>query len=61
MNENLKKYAKGKKIKLWEIADALGIADTTFSKRLRYPLTEDMEKLIYEIIDRQVSRRENND
>ena len=38
MNEDIKAYAKIHKVKLWQVADALGITDTQFSRKLRYEL-----------------------
>ena len=38
-NTDLREYAKNHKVKLWKIADSLGITDTNFSKKLRYELS----------------------
>ena len=51
MNENIKKYAKDNNVKLWQIADKLGVCDTGFSKRLRHPLSRVEENKIFAIVD----------
>ncbi|MBR2685315.1 MAG: hypothetical protein IKE59_04615 [Erysipelotrichaceae bacterium] len=50
-NKTVRNYAKKMNVNLWEVAKVLGIADTTFSKHLREPLTEKAEKEIIAIID----------
>lgn len=50
-NTDLREYAKNQKVKLWEIADSLGITDTNFSKKLRYELSPEKKKEIFAIID----------
>ncbi len=37
-NTEFRQYAKRRGVLLWEVADALGIADTTLSKSLRHEL-----------------------
>ena len=39
-NEKLRIYAKEKGVKMWQIADALHIADSTLCRRLRRELSE---------------------
>lgn len=39
-NTEFRQYAKRRGVLLWEVADALGIADTTLSKLLRHELPE---------------------
>lgn len=51
MNESLKKYAKSKGVKLWEIADRLGIADSNFSRMLRHELSAEKSIQIKQIIE----------
>lgn len=51
MNESLKKYAKSKGVKLWEIADRLGMADSNFSRMLRYELSAEKSIQIKQIIE----------
>lgn len=51
-NEMIRKYARTKDVRLWQIAEELGITDTTFSKRLRKKLSENEEKKVLHIIDK---------
>ena len=51
-NQDIRRTAAGAGIKLWQIADALGIADCSLSRKLRKELPEDEKKEIFSIIDR---------
>ena len=51
-NTFVREYAKESGILLWQIAEALGMRDSNFSKLLRHPLTEAMENEICSIIDK---------
>lgn len=51
-NEDIRRYAKQKKIKLWQIANALHINDGNFSRKLRVEFTEEKKREIYQIIDK---------
>ena len=50
-NEDIRAYAKVNKVKLWQIADALGITDACFSRKLRYELDPDLKRKIIKLID----------
>lgn len=50
-NEEVRAYAKQKNVKLWLIAERLGIADSSFSRMLRYEITEEKKAEIKAIID----------
>ena len=50
-NTDIKQAARVAKVKHWQIADALGIRDTEFSRRLRFPLPEDEKNKIMKIIE----------
>lgn len=51
-NLDIKKYAKVKKVKLWQVSEKLGYAhDTAFSKSLRHELSDEKKAEIYKIID----------
>lgn len=52
VNADIKAVAKEKNVCLWEVAKALGIADTTFSRKLRAELTGAEKATILSIIDR---------
>ena len=50
-NTDIKLKALGSGVPLWKIADRLGIADTSFSRKLRKELPEEEKKRIFEIIE----------
>ena len=47
----LNEKASVSNVRLWQIADALGIADTTLSKKLRKELPENEKERIFTIIE----------
>lgn len=51
-NKDIRNYAKLKGIRLWEIANATGVTDSTFSRKLRKEFTNEQKQEIYCIIDR---------
>ena len=51
-NAEIRRAAGGAGVKLWELAEALGVADATLSRKLRHELPEDEKQKILEIIDR---------
>lgn len=50
MNDKIRAAAKEHKVKLWEIAEQIGINDGNFSRKLRRELPEDEQTLIIDII-----------
>ena len=56
-NQDIREYAKSKGVKLWEIADKIGINDGNFSRRLRKELSESKKKELYVIIDNIVAEK----
>lgn len=50
MNNDIKRVAKEKGIKLWKIAEGLGITDSSFSRMLRYELSNEQKKKVLAII-----------
>ena len=60
MNKNVKEYAKLCGVKLWQVADELGIKDSNLSKLLRYPLSPEKENEICAIIDRIAAKRKDD-
>lgn len=50
-NEDIKDYAKQKNIKMWLIAERLNIADSSFSRMLRYEMSREKKAEIKAIID----------
>lgn len=57
-NKELRDYAKEKAVKLWEIADKLGVCDMTLTRMLRYELPEKKKAQILAIIDEIANERE---
>lgn len=51
-NKEIREYIKSKKVPMWRIAEELGIADSSFSRSLRYKVSEEKKTKIYEIVDR---------
>ena len=51
-NQDIRRTAAGAGVKLWQIADALGMADCSFSRKLRKELPEDEKEKIFSIIQR---------
>lgn len=50
-NKKLQAYAKERGVKLWQVAAALGLSDTAFSRELRFPLSKEREGLIFSTVD----------
>lgn len=50
-NADIREYAIQKKVRLWQIAQELGINDGNFSRKLRNELPGDTKQRIYKIID----------
>ena len=49
-NQDIRRAAAGEGVKLWQIADALGIADCSLSRKLRKELPQEEKERIFEII-----------
>ena len=54
-NEALRRLAAGNGVKLWQVAEALGIADTSLSRKMRRELPPDEKERIVRII-REISK-----
>lgn len=50
-NECIKQAAKGHGVHLWQIANRMGMADSAFSRKLRYELPADEQSSIIGIIN----------
>lgn len=61
MNQMLKDYAKISGVKLWQIADALGMQDSNFSKKLRKKLLPCEENTIIRIIDQLAAKKQEDE
>ena len=57
-NEELRAYAKQRGVLLWEIADAIGITDASFSRRLRHELPDAERARYMEAVDQIAAARE---
>ena len=51
-NQDIRRKAAGAGVKLWQIADALGIADCSLSRKLRKELAQEEKEKIFSIIQR---------
>jgi len=49
-NDELKKEIKKLNLKYWEVADCVGITDSTFSRWLRTPLNDDRKQRVISAI-----------
>lgn len=57
-NIDIREAAANAGVKLWQIADKLGIYDGNFSRRLRKELSEEEKKKIFSIIDELVKEEQ---
>lgn len=51
-NQDIRRTAAGSGVKLWQIADALGITDSSFSRKLRKELPQEEKEKIFSIIQK---------
>ena len=51
-NQDVRQAATEHRIKLWRIADALGITDSAFSRKLRKELPGEEKSKIFSIIEK---------
>lgn len=58
MNERIKRYARERGVKLWEVAYSYGISDATFSRKLRRELPTQEQEKIMEIINELAKEKE---
>ncbi len=61
MNTDIKQAAKAAGVRLWQIADKIGIADSSFSRRLRYELPNDKKQEIFAIITKLQKEQQTNE
>ena len=57
-NKDIRDYARIKDIRLWQIAEELGICDASFSRMLRKELDEVKKESIRSIIDKLAMQKE---
>ena len=58
LNKDIKVKARKSGVLIWEIADRLGIADTTMSRKLRKELPEAEKQEIFKIIDELAAEKQ---
>lgn len=51
VNADVKAAARNKNVCLWQVAEVLGIADTTMSRKLRRELSDVEKQKMFAIID----------
>ncbi len=56
-NKDIKLKAAGSGVPLWKVADQLGIADTSLSRKLRKELPAEEKEKIFDIIDQLAAER----
>lgn len=56
-NCDIKQRAIEKGVCLWEVAEAIGIADTSMSRKLRRELPENEKERIFKVIDNIAASR----
>jgi len=52
MNQDVKRRVAGAGLKLWQIADELGIADSSLSRKLRKELPKEEKERIYKSVEK---------
>ena len=57
-NEDLREQAARLRIRLWEVAEALGMSDTKLSVMLRYELTRRQRDKVLKTIEEIARRRD---
>lgn len=50
-NQEVRKQIGLSRLKMWEVAQKIGISDSTFSKWLRIPLNDERRKRVEKAID----------
>lgn len=50
-NKDIRDYIKQKNIPMWRVAERLGVADSSFSRMLRYEISEEKKSQIKAIAD----------
>ena len=51
-NQDIRQTATKSSVRLWRIADALGITDSSFSRKLRKELPQEEKEKIFSIIQK---------
>lgn len=56
-NEDIRECAEKNGVKLWEIADAFGITDSHFSRKMRYEFTPEENKRAMQAIKQIAAKK----
>lgn len=56
-NQEIREAAKAQGVRLWQIAEALGMADSNFSRKLRHELPQEEKSRILRIIEGMESKK----
>lgn len=51
-NVDVRRAAAESGVRLWQVADALGIADSSFSRKLRKELPPEAKRRVFDIINK---------
>lgn len=57
-NQSIRTAARGERVCFWQIADALGMSEATFTRYMRHELPEEEQKRIFRIIEEIKSKQE---
>ena len=52
MNEDIKAYARLHTVKLWQVAEALGITDSALSRKMRHELEPETKRRIMKLVEK---------
>lgn len=58
-NIDVRQRVKSAGMKLWQVADALGVSEPTMTRKLRHELDQEEKAQIFRIID-QIAKEENH-
>lgn len=50
-NQDIRRAAAGNGVFLWQVADVMGIADSSLSRKMRRELPADEKRMIFRIIE----------
>ena len=57
-NIDIRRHAELRGVRLWQIADVLGISDSNFSRKLRRELSDAEKQHIFVLIDQIAAEKE---
>lgn len=60
-NREIKEYIKSRNIPMWRVAECLRIADSSFSRMLRYKISEEKKSQIKAIADKLAEEQQGGD